>query len=231
MSESKDLSSARSSSSSSASRCGNSSTPEGSRKHLKPKTPSSCSGAEVRLVAGHRSAPEPDVDERLVLGHLALAVEAVHRGGGRDAVERHVDDGGHAAGRRSPGRGGKALPLGAARLVDVDVGVHEAGEQGFVGRELNDFGAGQPGAERLDGGDPAAPDPHLARRGPRRRQDALPPDDEVEGFVRHSGSPCSLCLPSFRAPLDVTANRRGAHWGSRRRKLRRRPACPCRSAP
>src|SRR6476661_1394377 len=59
MSESKDLSSAMSSSISSASRCGNSSTPEWSRKHLKPKTPSSCSGRRSFLLPGMAPPQNP----------------------------------------------------------------------------------------------------------------------------------------------------------------------------
>ena len=44
-----------------ASRRPNSSTPECSRKHLKPNTPASCSAAQLAEVARHRAAPEPDV--------------------------------------------------------------------------------------------------------------------------------------------------------------------------
>ena len=95
--------------------------------------------AEVGLVARDGAAPEADVHKRLVLGHLALELEAFHGGGGRDGVQRHVDDGGDAAGGGCPGGGGEALPLGAAGLVDVDVGVHQAGEEGLVVRELDQF--------------------------------------------------------------------------------------------
>ncbi len=44
----------------------------------------------------------------------------------RQAVERHVDDRGDAAGRGGPGRGREALPVGPARLVDVHVRVDQA---------------------------------------------------------------------------------------------------------
>ena len=44
-------------------RCGNSSTPEGARKHLNPNTPSSQSVAEVPERVGHGAAPEADVDQ------------------------------------------------------------------------------------------------------------------------------------------------------------------------
>ncbi len=59
MRESKDLSSAMSSSISSASRCGNSSTPECSRKHLKPNTPSSCRGRRSALLPGMAPPQNP----------------------------------------------------------------------------------------------------------------------------------------------------------------------------
>ena len=43
----------------------NSSTPEGTRKHLKPRTPASTSASSSLGVAGHDAAPEADVDVAL----------------------------------------------------------------------------------------------------------------------------------------------------------------------
>ena len=53
------------------SRCGNSSTPESSRKHLKPKTPASCSGAQVGEVA--RAPRRPRTRRRRTPGRAAAA--------------------------------------------------------------------------------------------------------------------------------------------------------------
>ena len=170
---------------------------------MKPKTPSSCSGRRSALLPGIGAAPEPDVDERLVLGHLALELEAFHGGGGRDGVQRHVDDGGDAAGSCGAGGGGEALPLGAAGLVDVDVGVHQAGDQGFVVGQFDDLGAGQAVAQRFDGDDPAVADAHFARRDAGGGEDALAPDDQVISVLQTLRS--SLVLggagrPSGRQP-------------------------------
>ena len=62
----------------------------------------------------------------------ALGFERGDGGGLGQAVERHVDERGEAAGCGGAGGGGEAFPLGAAGLVDVDVGVDEAGQEGVV---------------------------------------------------------------------------------------------------
>jgi hypothetical protein len=51
---------------------------------------------EVVLAAGDDPAPERDVDVELALGGRALLVERGERRGRRQAVERHVDEGGDA---------------------------------------------------------------------------------------------------------------------------------------
>ncbi len=159
--------------------------------------------AEVRLVARHGAAPESDVHERLVFGHFALELEAFHRGGGRDGVQRHVDDGGDAAGGGGARGGGEALPLGAAGLVDVDVRVHKAGDEGFVVGQFNDLGAGEAVAERLDGDDHAVADAYFAGGDACGGEDAPAADDQVKrasrrgGFFRHGRSPwCRYALHS-----------------------------------
>ena len=67
-----------------------------------------------------------------------LACQCGDAGGGGDRVERHVEDGGHPAGRGGGGRGGEALPLGPPRLVDVDVGVDQPGQQHLVVGQLDE---------------------------------------------------------------------------------------------
>ena len=81
---------------------------------------------QVGEVAGHGTAPEPHVHPRLAVGRLALDLQRRDVDGRRDAVERHVDDGRDPAGGGRLGRGLEALPLGAPRVVDVDVGVDDA---------------------------------------------------------------------------------------------------------
>ena len=96
----------------------NSSTPEGTRKHLNPSTPASSERCEVaarcpeprlpRIQRRRSTAPPP---------RARFASSAATVGGRRNAVERHVDDGGHAAGGRGAGRASRSLPtpFGPAR--------------------------------------------------------------------------------------------------------------------
>ena len=117
----------------SASRCGNSSTPGVEQEALEAEDPGLVQRRQVGEVAGHGAAPEPDVDAapgRAATARFASSAATVVVGG--IAVERHVHDRGHAARRGRPGRGREPLPLGAARLVDVDVGVDQAGQQHLV---------------------------------------------------------------------------------------------------
>ena len=110
----------------SSSTAGNSSTPDGTRKHLKPRTPASTSSSSSRGVARHDAAPERDVDVTLAARRRPLRLER-RRGRRRGhAVERHVDDRRDAAGRGRARRGIEPFPVGAARLVDVDVRVDDA---------------------------------------------------------------------------------------------------------
>ena len=67
--------------------------------------------------------------QALPSGRGALGFEGLGVNGLRDAVERHVHEGCDAAGGSGLGRCLKALPLGAAGLVDVDVRVDKAGQQ------------------------------------------------------------------------------------------------------
>ena len=108
---------------------------------MKPNTPASCSDARSGTLPG--TAPPqkptstktwPSADRRLISRAATVVV-----GGMR--VQRHVEDRGDAAGRGRPGRGGEPLPLGAARLVDVHVGVDQAGQQHLVVRERRPSGS------------------------------------------------------------------------------------------
>src|SRR4029453_19436381 len=101
------------------------------------------------------AAPKADVDVDLALGGLALDLEGGHVDGRRDRVERHVEDGGDPAGGGGPGGRGEALPLGPAGLVDVHVGVDQAGQQDLVVGQGDGPLPGQARRQRLDGRPPA----------------------------------------------------------------------------
>jgi hypothetical protein len=134
-------------------------------------------------VLRHGTAPEADVHQRLGRRHLALGGESVDGGGGRDAVQRHVDDGRHAPGGGRAGGAGEALPLGASRFVHVHVRVDDSGDQHLVVGEHHDRGALQ--RCRADGGDHAVGDPDVGGPPVAPEEDEVGADDEVEGF-RHA---------------------------------------------
>ncbi len=88
-----------------------------------------CAGQweDVRLVVCDCATPGGPVDEALALCGLALGGQGGYGGGLGQAVQGHVDQVGVASGCCCAGGGAEAFPLGAAGLVDVDVGVDEAG--------------------------------------------------------------------------------------------------------
>ena len=90
-------------------------------------------GERVEVRPGCRRRRRPRRPSRPCTGRAAasrLSFEGGDGGGLGEAVEGHVDEGGVAAGGGGAGGGGEAFPFGAAGLVDVDVGVDEAGEEG-----------------------------------------------------------------------------------------------------
>ena len=132
-------------------------------------------------VPGDGAAPEADVDVDLALGGLALDLEGGHVDGRRDRVERHVEDGGDPAGGGGPGGRGEALPLGPAGLVDVHVGVDQAGQQDLVVGQGDGPLPGQAGRQRLDGRHPAVADGHAAGHLAGRGDHPGGAQDQVEG--------------------------------------------------
>jgi len=107
-------------------------------------------------VAGDRPTPETDVDVGLLGRDGTLDVQGGHVDRRRQAVQRHVDDRGDPTGGGRPGRGREALPLGAARLVDVHVRVDHAGQQHLVVPQGHGARGRRLGVERPDRGDAAA---------------------------------------------------------------------------
>ena len=102
---------------------------------LKPTTPSSASSASRGDVARARARPRSAKSVTAV--PLAAASFCPERGGvdgRRVRVERHVDDAGRAAGRGGGGAARPALPVGAAGIVEVHVGVDDPGQDVEPGR-------------------------------------------------------------------------------------------------
>ena len=105
--------------------CSNSSTPDGDRKHLKPRTPARASGSSSPALPGTTPPQNADVHVASSSRRRALRLKPCDRRRRRNAVERHVDERRDAAGRRRARRMLEAFPLGAARIVDVHVRIDE----------------------------------------------------------------------------------------------------------
>ncbi len=98
--------------------------------------------SDVLLVVGDDSAPGGPIDMAFALRGGALLFECGDSRGLGQAIERHVDERGVAAGRRGAGRGLEAFPLGAAGFVDVNVGIDEAGENAVSAEVTNGVAVG-----------------------------------------------------------------------------------------
>ena len=125
------------------------------RRHQKALEPANAGGdqcVELAVITGHDAAPEPDVDVTLPSRRRALRVESSDARRRRHAVQRHVDDRRHAARRRGARRRIEAFPLGAPRLVDVDVCVDDARRDDEVAG-VEDIRARGRVAVRVDGHD------------------------------------------------------------------------------
>ncbi len=113
------------------------------------------SPASSPALPGIDAAPEADVDVQLPGGRAPLRLERGAGRGDREAVERHVDQRGDAARGRRAGRGREPFPVGASRLVDVNVAVDEPRRDHpraeVLDRDVRRHGGGRrPGDERAD---------------------------------------------------------------------------------
>ncbi len=157
-------------------------------------------GAQLLGVAGDGAAPEAHVDPELPRGGGELLLEAGDGGGGRDAVERHVHQGGDAARRRGARGAAEALPLGAAGLVDVHVRVDDAGHDHQVSG-VDHRATGGNVVVRGDLGDDAVA--HVDGEGRHRagRDDAATAEHEVQGRSHYAWDPSTGERAAQCAPL------------------------------
>ncbi len=138
----------------------NSATPDVDEKALEAAHARLREPGELALVARHDAAPESDIDTHCP-SPRALLFQAAYRGGRGHAVERHVDERRHAAGCGRARRGREAFPVGAARLVEVDVRVDDARQDHEVADVVEDGGCRMEGGRH--GGDPAVSDVNVRR--------------------------------------------------------------------
>ena len=111
--------------------------PRRGEERLEPADARRVQRTERPQVVRHGPAPERHVDAQLAVRRGPLGGQRLDRRGGRDRVERHVDERRDPTGRRGAGGRREALPRGAARLVDVHVAVDQAGQQHLVVGELD----------------------------------------------------------------------------------------------
>jgi hypothetical protein len=150
-------------------------------------------------VARHHAAPEAAVHPAAAAGGGELGLEGGQAGGDGDAVERHVHQGGDAAGRGGARAGLEALPGGAAGVVQVHVGVDHARHDQGVRR--HDLEIGRPVALPDHGGDPAVAHHHVRGGRAVRQQHVGGADHEItRGHVLVSWAPI-LAYPQFLAHL------------------------------
>src|SRR5262249_31315138 len=102
-----------------------SSITEGVREAFNPPPPAAIMASRPAGVRRADAAPEGGVYPKLLLGGVELDLEGLESGGDWVGVERHVGDGGNAAGGCGARGGFKALPLGAPGLVDMHMAVHQ----------------------------------------------------------------------------------------------------------
>src|SRR5437764_8049045 len=88
-------------------------------------------GQDVLLIASDGSAPGSPVDEAFAFSRCAFFFQSCDRGGFWQAVQRHVDEGRVPTGRRCSRSCAEALPIGASGLVDVDMRVYKARQEGM----------------------------------------------------------------------------------------------------
>ena len=161
---------------------------------MNPKTPASCNGRRSATLPGMAPPQKPTIHEAVLLRCFAFHLEGSDIDGRRQAVQRHVDDRGDATRRGRSGGAGEALPLGPTGVVDVYVGVHQAGEQHLVGGQRHDAIRGEVYPEIRDRGDAAVPDGDgagtLAPAGHRPRS----VQDEVEMLGHDDPARCSLAI-------------------------------------
>jgi len=91
----------------------------------------------IVFVVAHYAAPARPVHRALAACGGALVLQAGDGARCRQAVERHVHQHGVAAGGRGASGGEKTFPLGAPRIIDVHVRIHQARQDCRVAEIMN----------------------------------------------------------------------------------------------
>ncbi|CAM5622376.1 hypothetical protein SAVIM338S_05842 [Streptomyces avidinii] len=164
---------------------------------------------QVLDVVGQRAAPEADVHVRLGARDVLLHDQVGGRGGRRQRVQRHVEDGGDATGRGGPGGRPEAFPLGTTGVVHVDVGVDQAGEEHVVAEVLQPGTGRYVGLVRQHGRDLPAGDGHRSGARPLGGDDARRAQYQFHSQVGHRNLPIYFHRAKFNVLLTESSRRCG----------------------
>ena len=92
---------------------------------LKARNASKRERFNVLLIVGDNTSPQHPIDHGRFLGAATLFLQCFDGRGRRQTIERHVCDERVASGRSGASARGKALPLSATWLIEVDVRIDE----------------------------------------------------------------------------------------------------------
>ena len=173
---------------------------------LKPTTPRAAISAISRHGARHQSAPQREVGDRRRLERRPLArrtrapltVHGVELSGMSKNIVPPP-----AASARLPRR--RALPLGAARLVEVHVDVDDAGQHQQAARV--DLVARRRQLRR-DRDDPAVLDREIGLAVGRRASRRVPPRTTTSAMSRSAPAASRNCSPAAERGGDVVLEQR-----------------------
>src|SRR5579864_7589856 len=100
-------------------------------------------GQETDLlgISLNHASPCGPIDATLSTRRRPLLFKSAHGNGRGHAVQGHVDKHGVATGRGCLSGGFKALPVSSSRFVDMDMRIHQAGQQRGIA-EVLDYGIG-----------------------------------------------------------------------------------------
>ena len=160
---------------------------------------------QFREVQRRQAAPQAEIQARLRLAVRAFLREGPRVQQRRRGIQRHVQEARRAACRQRARTGLEALPVGAARFVQVHVGVHHAGEDVQPGRV--DLLAGGREHVQREAHDPPVLHGQIGADRPVRGHERSTPDQQVE---RHQRAPSR----SASARTNATPTRSAASTSS-----------------
>jgi hypothetical protein len=99
----------------------------------------SCGGqlGEVLLIVGHHSSPGRPVHPAPAFRRSPLGFQGGHISSGRYTIQWHVHDAGKSARSRGARRGFEAFPFRATRIIDMNVCIDKAGQNGGIAEIRN----------------------------------------------------------------------------------------------